>query len=331
MLVSQIRSIYGDSQVVVRQVGEQGAVVNGATSLYQLAMDAIKAGKSLEQIIAEHGTGASVDMNKVAAEGRFLLPISHPDPAHMHLTGTGLTHLGSAATRDAMHKKAGEETEEKLTDSMKMFRMGLENGKPQTGQIGVQPEWFYKGNGTQAVASGAPLVSPSFALDHGEEPEMAGIYIIGEDGQPFRIGFAVSNEFSDHVTERINYLYLAHSKLRQASFGPEIRLGAAPEDVRGMSRIIRHGSVIWEKAFLSGEANMSHTFANLEYHHFKYGLFRQPGDVHVHMFGTATLSFADGIKPQEGDIFEIEVPEFGSALRNPLKIAADEKIVIREL
>ena len=41
---------------------------------------------------------------------------------------------------------------------------------------------------------------------------------------------------------------------------------------------------------------MSHTIANLEHHHFKYGLFRQPGDVHVHMFGTATLSFADGIK-----------------------------------
>ena len=51
MLVSQIRSIYGDSQVVVRQVGEQGAVVNGATSLYQLAMDAIKAGKALEQTL----------------------------------------------------------------------------------------------------------------------------------------------------------------------------------------------------------------------------------------------------------------------------------------
>ena len=38
-------------------------------------------------------------------EGRLLAPINHPDPAHLHLTGTGLTHLGSAATRDAMHKK----------------------------------------------------------------------------------------------------------------------------------------------------------------------------------------------------------------------------------
>ena len=48
----------------------------------------------------------------------------------MHLTGTGLTHLGSAATRDSMHKKTAEAAEETLTDSMKMFRMGLEGGKP---------------------------------------------------------------------------------------------------------------------------------------------------------------------------------------------------------
>ncbi len=62
---------------------------------------------------------------------------------------------------------------------------------------------------------------------------------------------------------------------------------------------------------------MSHTIANLEYHHFKYGLFCQPGDVHVHMFGTATLSFADGIKAETGDVFEISAPQFGLPLRNP--------------
>jgi hypothetical protein len=282
-------------------------------------------------VIAAHGLGDVVDLVKARDDGRFLPPITHPDPAHLQLTGTGLTHLGSAATRDSMHKKTTEAAEETLTDSMKMFRMGLENGKPKAGQKGVQPEWFYKGNGTQAVAGEQPLVSPSFALDGGEEPEMAGIYVIAEDGTPFRVGFAVSNEFSDHVTERINYLYLAHSKLRQASFGPEIRIGAPPEDIRGTSRIRRGDQVIFEKPFLSGEANMSHTFANLEYHHFKYGLFRQPGDVHVHMFGTATLSFADGIKPEEGDVFEIEVPEFGLALRNPLKIDAEEEISVRLL
>jgi hypothetical protein len=331
VLISQIRNANGTVIVACREVGGEARAVNGAESVYALALEAAEAGKSLADVIKAHGLGDAVDLAKARDEGRFLPPITHPDPAHVHLTGTGLTHLGSAATRDSMHKKTTEAAEETLTDSMKMFKMGLENGKPKVGEKGVQPEWFYKGNGSQAVAGEQPLVSPSFALDGGEEPEMAGIYVIAKDGSPFRVGFAVSNEFSDHVTERINYLYLAHSKLRQASFGPEIRIGAPPEDIRGTSRIRRKGEVIFEKPFLSGEANMSHTFANLEYHHFKYGLFRQPGDVHVHMFGTATLSFADGIKPEEGDVFEIEVPEFGLALRNPLKIAVEEQISVRQL
>lgn len=332
MLISQIKGSNGDIVVAVRNgSGAAAKAVLNATSVYALALEAADSGKSLVSVIEAHGLGEAVDLEKAYAEGRFLSPITHPDAAHLHLTGTGLTHLGSAATRDSMHKKTTEAAEETLTDSMKMFKMGIEGGKPKDGEKGVQPEWFYKGNGYGAAAPGAALVSPSFALDGGEEPEMAGIYIIAKDGTPFRIGFALSNEFSDHVTERINYLYLAHSKLRPASFGPEIRIGAAPEDIRGFSRIKRGDTVIFEKPFLSGEANMSHTFANLEYHHFKYDLFRVPGDVHVHMFGTATLSFAEGIKPEAGDVFEIEVAEFGLPLRNPLAVAAEEKVAVRQL
>lgn len=331
MLVSQVKNADGSITVVVREEGQGGRAVKNAESLYALAMEAADDGKSLKAVVEAHGIGDAVDLEKAYAEGRLIAPITHPDPAHLHLTGTGLTHLGSAATRDAMHKKTSEAAEETLTDSMKMFKMGLEGGKPKPGEKGVQPEWFYKGNGSQAVAPGAALTSPSFAEDGGEEPEMAGIYVISGKGVPFRIGFAVANEFSDHVTERVNYLYLAHSKLRQASFGPEIRVGQAPNDIRGFSRIVRDGTVLWEKPFVSGEANMSHTFANLEYHHFKYPLFRQPGEVHVHMFGTATLSFGDGVRTQEGDVFEIGADGFGLALRNPLAIAAEEEIEIRQL
>ena len=225
-----------------------------------------------------------------------------------------------------MHRKVGEAKEETLTNSMKMFRMGLENGKPKKGQTGVQPEWFYKGNGSMLAGPGQPLVSPAFADDAGEEPEIAGIYVIGPDGSPFRIGFALANEFSDHVMERVNYLYLAHSKLRPCSVGPELILGDLPSDIRGASRILRKNKTLWEKPFLSGEDNMSHTIANLEHHHFKYTVFRQPGDIHVHMFGTATLSFADGIKAENGDVFEIEAPAFGLPLRNPLKIEKPSKV-----
>ena len=160
---------------------------------------------------------------------------------------------------------------------------------------------------------------------------MAGIYLIGPDGRPFRLGFAVANEFSDHVTERGNYLWLAHSKLRCCSIGPELRVGDLPANVEGMSRILRDGKVLWEKPFLSGEDNMSHTIANLEHHHFKYELFCRPGDVHIHMFGTATLSFADGVSTREGDVFEIEAGEFGAPLRNSVAIEKDKPVRIGTL
>jgi hypothetical protein len=195
----------------------------------------------------------------------------------------------------------------------------------------VQPEWFYKGDGSIVVAGEQPLTMPSFALDGGEEPEITGCYLIGPDGTPWRVGFAIGNEFSDHITERQNYLLLAHSKLRQCSVGPELLVGPLPEDVRGTSRITRGGETIWEKPFLSGEANMSHWIANLEHHHFKYALFRRPGDVHLHFFGTATLSVTDGIKPEPGDRFEIEAKAFGRPLRNPLARAAEETVRVRAL
>lgn len=305
--------------------------VERVSSVYELAQAALTGLGGLAAAIDARGLGGAVDKAALLAEGRLLAPIDHPDATHLHVTGTGLTHLGSAATRDAMHKANGEKPADELTDSMKMFRMGLENGKPAGGEKGVQPEWFYKGNGHIVSNPGHPIPSPSFALDAGEEPEIAGIYLIDANGQPRRLGFALANEFSDHVTERINYLYLAHSKLRACSFGPELRVGDLPNHIEGMSRIKRDGEVVWEKPFLSGEDNMSHTIANLEYHHFKYGLFRQPGDVHVHMFGTATLSFADGISTRENDIFEIEESQFGLPLRNPVRVEQEKPVLINGL
>jgi hypothetical protein len=329
MLLSQIVDEAGRIKVLARHE-DRVRVVEGAASVYALALEAARTNKGIAELVVQRGFGADVDLEAAYRQGRVRSPIHHPDPAHLHLTGTGLTHLGSASARDAMHKNL-DAGEEKLTDSMKMFRMGLEGGKPANGKPGVQPEWFYKGNGTMVAAPGSPLVSPAFAEDAGEEPEVAGIYVIGDDGTPFRVGFALSNEFSDHVTERVNYLFLAHSKLRNAAFGPEILVGPLPGDVRGRSRIRRKGVTIWEKPFLSGEDNMSHTIANLEHHHFKYGVFRQPGDVHVHMFGTATLSFADGIRTGAGDVFEIEADGFGLPLRNPLEIAKPVPVTVRML
>jgi hypothetical protein len=307
----------GSRAVAALDTDARGRIVNGVATTYDLARGAIADGVSLEARLADLGLGDHVDIRAALAEGRVLPPLDHPtDSAHLIVTGTGLTHLGSAEGRDAMHKKfSGEDT---LTDSMKMFKLGVEKGKPKAGEEGAQPEWFYKGDGASVVAPEAAFASPAFAQDGGEEPEIAGLYIIGDDGQPYRLGYALGNEFSDHVTEKFNYLWLAHSKLRQCAFGPELRTGPLPDAVTGTSKVRRGNEIIFDKPFLSGENNMSHTIANLEAHHFKYEGFRRPGDVHVHFFGTATLSFSAGVKTQTGDVFEIEADAFLFPLRNAL-------------
>ena len=293
--------------------GTQLREVQGARSVRDLALAAIEAGEGLAQHVDSLGLGASHDYAALLAELKVLPPLDHPDPAHMLISGTGLTHLGSASARDKMHQ-AGDDTA--LTDTMRIFKWGVEGGKPAAGVAGVQPEWFYKGDGSTVVRPGAAFPVPPFAEDAGEEPEIGGLYVIGHDSKPYRVGFAVGNEFSDHIMERKNYLYLAHSKLRSCSYGPELRVGELPQHLAGTSRLLRDGEVIWENEFLSGEANMCHSLENLEYHHFKYRQFLKPGDVHIHFFGTATLSFADGIRTQPGDVFEISQAEFGAPLVN---------------
>lgn len=283
-------------------------------STYQLVKKSWEEQLDLAQVVEQYTSETTFSYQEIADRKRLLPPLTHPDPYHTWITGTGLTHLGSAASRNAMHNTA----ESELTDSMKMFKMGLENGKMTGAKPGLQPEWFYKGNGLMVVPPGHPLRSPSFALDGGEEPEIAGLYIIKENGEPQRIGFALGNEFSDHKMEKINYLYLAHSKLRKCAYGPELLLGELPSKIAGTSKIVRDKKTIWEKVFLTGEDHMSHNLENLEYHHFKYNLFRQPGDVHIHFFGTSVLSFADQIQTQPSDVFEIAADCFTHPLVNTL-------------
>jgi hypothetical protein len=329
MRLAQFQGTNGERAISADTGGGHRRVAGWSTA-YDLASEAIASGRGLAAMIAEHLTPEPVDLAALEEAGRLLPPLDHPsDPAHMLVTGTGLSHLGSAEGRDKMHRDLAEAAT--LTDSMRMFKLGLEGGKPGPGREGVQPEWFYKGDGGIVAAPGRPLESPSFALDGGEEPEIVGLYLIGPDGQPWRVGFALGNEFSDHVTEKQNYLYLAHSKLRACSIGPELLVGELPEDLRGTSRIRRDGGVVWERPFLSGEANMCHSIENLERHHFKYPPFRRPGDVHAHFFGTSTLSFSDGFKTRPGDVFEIEMAAFGRPLRNALTVVDARSVAPRTM
>ena len=217
-------------------------LLTGHSSLYGLAQAAITSGQPLSAVVDKHLSPQVVEYETVYqshSPWRLLPPFDHPDePARCLVTGTGLTHKASADNRQAMHvAEPGKPVVE--TDSMKMYRIGLEGGRPAPGEIGAAPEWFYKGCGTILRAHGEPLDVPNFADDGGDEAEIAGAYLIGPDGTPYRVGLVQGNEFSDHVMEAKNYLYLAPSKLRTCALGPELVVGADFADVPGRIRIER--------------------------------------------------------------------------------------------
>src|SRR5690349_1604287 len=136
MLLSQVKYKDGTG-VVAREAGATGRIIKGVMSVYDLALAAAETDSSLADKVKKQGFGEEIDLERAYANGEVLAPINHRNAANLHLTGTGLTHLGSAATRDAMHKNLKDQDKETLTDSMKIFRMGLEGGKPKPGEVGV--------------------------------------------------------------------------------------------------------------------------------------------------------------------------------------------------
>jgi hypothetical protein len=240
------------------------------SSIYELATVALATGVTMSHLVRQRDMHESLDYDPIYAglsEWQILPAIDHPEePARCLLSGTGLTHLGSARNRQSMHEARPED----LTDSMKMFRWGVEGGRPAAGCIGTPPEWFYKGTGITLRAHGEPLDIPPYAEDGGEEAEIAGIYLIGPNEQPYRVGMAAGNEFSDHLFEKKNYLNLAGSKLRTCALGPELVLDPEFESRPVTIKIERGGHPIWSKAFRSGGGRDVPQLRNIEHHHFKF-------------------------------------------------------------
>lgn len=289
-------------------------------SMYALAQTAIANGGKLTSVASDHLTDEFVDYDQVyegRAQWKLLAPIDHPqEVARCLVSGTGLTHLGSARDRASMHMAK----EQELTDSMKMFRWGVEAGRPADGEIGIAPEWFHKGYGSMVRAPGEPLLIPAYAEDGGEEAEIAVVYVIGPDGRPYRVGMAQGNEFSDHRFEKKNYLNLAGSKLRTCSIGPELVIDPDFRTVPGTVTITRGGREFWSQTIASGEEEMSHSLRNLEHHHFKFELHRRPGDLHIHFLGAHSLSFGQGVELKDRDVMEVHFNGFGRPLRNSVEV-----------
>lgn len=301
-------------------------------TVYDLAQRAFATGQKLSEVVSRRirqgGTSvityASLLKATPGGQNPYLIaPFDHPEPSRSLITGTGLTHLGSVQSRDQMH--GGTQAAEPQTDSARMFAMGVQGGRPAAGVRGVSPEWFYKGNGHNLKGHRSELEIPAFALDGGEEPEIVGCYVVDPNGQPRRVGFALGNEWSDHATEKINYLYLAPSKLRMCSMGPSLQLTDSFDDIPLRCTVSRGSQQLYDSGELrSGQKNMCHSLANMEDHHFKYPQHRVPGDVHLHFFGTSRLSFGSRTWAyQPGDQITITAEGWCEPLVNTVSAPAD--------
>jgi hypothetical protein len=99
-------------------------LLDGCSSIYELAQIAIDAQKKLSAVAHQRRQSGILDYELIytgRSEWQVLPAIDHPQ-----VCGTGLTHIGSARGRQSMHATATED----LTDSMKMFRWGVEGGRP---------------------------------------------------------------------------------------------------------------------------------------------------------------------------------------------------------
>lgn len=326
---SLVQLQHGSDRRIARVDGDKLRLLDRYASVYALAMAAIKHGARIDEFAERNITSDTIAYDPIYSgedsDWRLLPAFDHPsEQACCLVCGTGLTHRASAENRQAMHASMGP-----VSDSMRMYQWGIEGGRPPGGEIGTQPEWFYKGCGTVLRAHGEPLDVPCFGDDGGEESEIAGAYVIAPDGTPWRVGLMMANEFSDHKMEEKNYLYLAPSKLRTCSVGPELVTDPQFHDVHGSVRILRGNDVVWQQKVVTGEKNMNHTVANLEHHHFKYAAHRRPGDAHIYFFGADAFSFGEGVALNHGDVMEISMPEFGRPLCNPIRFDCSEPQFVR--
>lgn len=279
MRLAQFISDHGERHVGLVESEQSIRQLLETERIYDLVIEANELDMPITELIEVRLSQDVVDYDQLLAEKRVLPPLDHPDPTHFHGSGTALT-------------------------------------APDQTQSAGQPEWIYKGNGHLVVSPEQPLQSPEFARGDSEAAELVSLYVISRKQAVIPVGFALGNQFSDRLMAQERSSSVAQAQLRPCSFGPELLLGELPAHVEGQVRILRAGTELWRETFLTGEANMLYNLADLEHHHFKHDLFRQPGDAHYHFLGATVLSVTAQIELQSGDLFEISAPLFGRPLRN---------------
>jgi len=314
MRLSQLLDDQGQKMVCATNADGTSRRLANVADIRALAMEAVEAQTGLPALINDRLTEEVIDLHAALDAGRILTPIDHPDPAHLLVSGSGLSHKAWVAIEPDHGPN-----EAAWPDHFKTLMLGQRGGKPAAGEWGAQPEWFFKGNGDILVPPGGAVEHPFYGDGPGEEAEIAGIYLIGADRTPFCIGYTLGNEFSDEQMYFKNVYHLAQSKKRHVSLGPELLIGDLPDDIPARISLHRNGHEQWHADFRTGEANMLHSIANIEAHYFKHSQWYIPGDIHVLYYGNAVMSTAQGEVMEDGDIFRLECETFGLPLINSVR------------
>ena len=136
--------------------------LDGFDTVLGLALRAIEDRVGLASAVAEHDSGNIVDLEAAFAEGRMLVPIDHPDPAHLLVSG-------AAAADAALDIDESDEV----------------------GNWGAAPGWFFVASGLGVRGPGGTLPrQPAEAAS--VTPELAAIYVNGADASPYRLGFTLA-------------------------------------------------------------------------------------------------------------------------------------------
>ena len=286
-------------QIIHAEYGRRVALVNGDElhllstyrTAYAFAMAAIETGQKLRELLSTDLSGIVLDYREVYALSsgwRFLPSFDHPEH-------TACCLVSGCANAHGVTEAA----------------------------LPAAPPWFTKGNGMHLRAHGEPLTIPACALSGAEEAELAGVYLIGPDGVPRRVGLTPGNEFADPAMAGKDARLLSRAKLRTCAIGPELVLDAEFQDVAGSVAVERAiggvGRPIWCKEIRTGEKHTAFRLEEIEQRHFEFDAHRIPGDVHIHFLGGSVSSFGDGVLLEEGDEVVIQWEGFGLPLRNPIE------------
>jgi hypothetical protein len=267
-------------------------------SVYAFAQAALETGYKLRDLLSTDLTGIALDYAKVWAletEWRFLPSFDHPEePARCIVSGAGFTHGRGAPSGNGVDSTDGD----------------------------LGPSWFLKGNGSTLCGHGDPLTPPGFATGASEEAELAAAYIVDQARVPRRIGLTAGNEFCDPAQAALGFAANAHSKLRPCSIGPELRLDATFEEIRGTVSIRRSGAPLWSAELVTGDRYTRYNLEQIERSLFQHEGHRRPGDAHVHFLGSPATSYAEGVRLEEGDEMTVSWEGFGQPLMNRLRHAS---------